>query len=56
MEPAHVGGLADDDVFHGVEELGACGVGGQVQHRVERVEFEHVVMGRRRRESRRRER
>jgi len=35
--------LAHDDVFHGVEELGARGVGGQVQRRIERVEFEDVV-------------
>ena len=43
METADVSGLGDDDVFHGVEHLGACGVGGKVERLAQRVELEDVV-------------
>jgi hypothetical protein len=43
-ESAHIRGLAHDDVLHGIEELGACGVDGQVEHLPQRIEFEYVVM------------
>ena len=43
-ESADVRGFADDDVLDGVQQLDACGVGGQVQHLAQRVELEHVVM------------
>lgn len=43
-ESAEVRRLADDDVLHRLEQLGACGVGGQVQRLAQRVELEHVVM------------
>ena len=43
-ESADVRSLADDDVFHRVEELRACGVRGEVERLAQRIELEHVVM------------
>ena len=43
-ESADVRGLSNDDALHGLEQLRACGVGVQVQHRAQRVELENVMM------------
>jgi hypothetical protein len=43
-ESAHIRSLANDAVFHRIEELEACRVDGQVEHFAQRIEFEYVVV------------